>query len=1344
MSKDPKLPKFSGLESDIPIDKWLRMFDFIVLKAADDVERIGKFMSYLDGTALEYYADRILPDISSISYIEAKTRLTTRFSFDLIAPILTATDRKHLREESVRVYFDQKLPLLEKTGMSLPNQIASLTSGLSEEYQRVLLAAMVTTTQQWLLVATNCEANLQLLSHSSLKTAKPSTSWNSHQTSQSKAQSTPTKSHNVAHCQIRHCDACLDHYRSKPSQSSRLSSTPSSSNTPSPSTEAPTNCRYCQALGISAKHWHKFCPNRKKNPTKPATPAANNLSALCLYDCITEFVRINVNADGHPLKAVVDTGSTLNMMSLDVAQELELVIDANGQTTFHMAVGSCTTVGTVQTQITFSEVSQPQTIQVVRDFQYVLLLGRPFTKAFPLNIDTKTNTATLIPESPIVLSTVNAPTGTAPTPKPRMSLRRDRAVTPGGDRSSTEPRPKSSSKQLLKSGQEELNQILDEYKDVFAFGNQIGQYNLEPFRILLKHDRPIAQPPRRQSAANEAEIDSQIADLLANGYIRESKSPYSAPITLATKQDGSKRLCIDYRRMNQETVDDKEPIPHIKDCIDNFANSSVFSQLDIKWCYWHFPVHTEDIPKTAFSTTKGHYEWLRMPFGLKNAPSHCIRQMRRILKGITGCSSYFDDIAAHGKHFSEHNKSLRLILDRLRQHNIKLSKAKCRFGVTEIQFLGHLVSNGTVRPQAAKVEAIHNYPRPLNLKDVQRFNGLASYLRQYIRDFAKIAAPITSLLKESKPFEWGEDQERAFNAIKDALISEPVLAIFDPECTETLHLHTDASDVGVGAILFQKGHPIGYFSKKFSDVQTRYANTDHEMLAVVLAVEHFQIYLEGTKFILYTDHMALKWMCNMKNSKKRLYRWAVDLSRFNFDVVHRPGTKMAHVDALSRAFVDIVDNSEELFADINPSHYALTTIGQPKHDGSVCIDQLKQWQTSAGLTSDTKPQRDSAVMSGIHPRNRTFTDNGLVKVSVRGNKKSVIPKANVEQLLKICHDNLNHPGIKTSLKLIKRYYFWQTMEKDIKAYVRSCHACQLVKPANHTPYGPLLPIPTPARPGELLAMDTIIVGSAARDTKAKNIQVVIDQHSRHVWAKPTPTNSAQAAIGLLEQIFETIPPPKKLLTDNGTNFTSKAFRDFLRRHRVEHIFTTAYHPQANGLNERVNGTIKRGLQLELMDHPRRKWSTLVKPVVDRYNARVHSVTRFSPIQLQFGKDLPESYTSVDAARSEAVVNSDRFKAQIKTQYDARHPTIQLNPGDLVKKRVPSNHPDLDKFTPTYDGPFRVISQESPVNFKIQATSGSLRILDTHVYQLEPYHLRSVPFIAGENVVPNSSVRTINN
>ncbi len=222
-------------------------------------------MSYLDGTALEYYADRIFPDISIISYIEAKIQITTRFSFNLIAPILTATDRKHLREESVRVYFDQKLPLFEKTGVSLPDQTASLTSDLSEEYQRVLLAAMVTTTQQWLLVATNCKANLQLLSHSSLKTAKPSTSWNSRQTSQSKSQSTPTKSHNFAHCQIRHCDACLDHYRSKPSHSSRPSSTPSCSNTPSPSTEAPTNCRYCQALGISAKHWNKFCPNRKKN-----------------------------------------------------------------------------------------------------------------------------------------------------------------------------------------------------------------------------------------------------------------------------------------------------------------------------------------------------------------------------------------------------------------------------------------------------------------------------------------------------------------------------------------------------------------------------------------------------------------------------------------------------------------------------------------------------------------------------------------------------------------------------------------------------------------------------------------------------------------------------------------------------------------------------------------------------------------------------------------------------------------------------------------------------------------------------------------------------------------------
>jgi hypothetical protein len=836
-----------------------------------------------------------------------------------------------------------------------------------------------------------------------------------------------------------------------------------------------------------------------------------------------------------------------------------------------------------------------------------------------------------------------------------------------------------------------MEQILKEFEDVFSEGNEIGRCEIEYFRIFLKHDRPIAFQPRRLSAANRAEVKRQVDELERLGLVRKSKSAYAAPVTLALKKDGTKRLCMDYVGINAITIDDREPMPNIQDVLDSFYDAQVLSKGDIKWCYWQVPVHPDDIHKTAFITQDGHFEWVVMPFGSKNAPALCNRMLRWALRGIERSQHFFDDISINGRNWREHNDTLRQILERLRKYNLKLRRDKCQFGVSEIEFLGHVVSNGNLKPQPAKVKAVSNYPTPRNLKEVQRFNGLSSYLRRYIPNFASMAAPITQLLRKDVPFIWGEKQETSFNAIKEALASQPVLSIFDPnaEC----ELHTDASAVGVAGILFQNNHPIGYYSRRLSDAESRYTTTELECMAVVNSIEYFRIYLEGSKFTVVTDHKALVWLSNFKESKRRLFRWSTELSMYNFNVVHRPGKQLEHVDALSRAPVSL---NTSLFTTIN--------------DIISCQHE-----------------------EDIKPNGRMFLKNGIVSIKVNKFTKSVIPKKLISQLLKEHHEDVGHPGSNRTLMQIRQKYWWPTINKDTRNYVKSCHSCQLVKPVNHSPYGPLIPLPTPDQPLELIAMDTIVMSSSALNTSAKFIQVVIDHHSRFVWAKATKTNTAQAAISTLEPIFKIFGSPKRILTDNGTNFRSRVFTKFLRNHKVKYSYTTTYHPQTNGLNEKVNDTISRGLRLAMIDRPSFKWSTSLAKVIHDYNNTIHTVTGFTPSQLFLGKQLSDSDPSLSEIRRQAVEKSNKFKEKAKAIYDAKHKPLQLYPGDLVKRRISPNHPDNKKLTPEFEGPLRVIKQSSPVNYEVEYLNGNKRIL-THVCQLEPYYQRELFFKVGENVI----------
>ncbi|CAH2103297.1 unnamed protein product [Euphydryas editha] len=770
-----------------------------------------------------------------------------------------------------------------------------------------------------------------------------------------------------------------------------------------------------------------------------------------------------------------------------------------------------------------------------------------------------------------------------------------------------------------KEAKTKLIEVLRRHEHCFAHSlTDLGCTNATEMNIELSSQRPVVYRPYRLSYHEREKVREMIDEMLKAGIIRESTSNYASPIILVRKKDGGIRLCVDYRLLNSLTLKERYPIPIIEDEVARLSGQAWFITLDLMSGYYQVPIAEESKHLTAFVTPDGHYEYNRMPFGLANAPAVFQRMMNHVLGQVrfNKATVYLDDLLIFGKTPFECISRLEEVLKLLENAQLKLNLSKCSFLQTKIDYLGYEISAAGMRPGSAKIQSVVDFPLPQNVHNVRQFLGLVSYFRKFIQSFAQIAYPLTKLLKKNATWEWTTEQEDSFDVLKSKLIERPVLALYDP--TAETELHTDASKVGIGGILLQRPtgsqdsfHSVAYYSRQTTPEERNFHSYELETLAVICALKKFRVYLLGKPFKVVTDCSALRSTFEKRDLIPRIARWWIALQEFDCHIEYRPGTRMGHVDALSRNPTYHTDTTDHVryppVLVISDEDWLLTLqLGDP--DLCRIRDIVSSKLDSKGLAYI----RDNYVLKN----NKLFRCLGGDKENVRW----VVPKGARWQLCKMNHDDIGHVGYEKTLERMKKSYWFAKMKRFTKKYVSACIDCAYAKKAANGREGLLHPIEKVAIPFHTLHVDHLgpFVKSKRGFTHTLN---VVDSFTKFLFIKPVRSTSTQNVIKALQEIFDIFRAPDRLVSDRGSCFTSHAFRRFCLERGIKHVLNAVASPRANGQVERYNRTILDCLTAQNLRDNEKEWDNKIGKIQWGLNNTIQKTTGKTPAEIMFGTSM---------------------------------------------------------------------------------------------------------------------------
>jgi transposase InsO family protein len=900
--------------------------------------------------------------------------------------------------------------------------------------------------------------------------------------------------------------------------------------------------------------------------------------------------------------------------------------------------------------------------------------------------------------------------------------------------------------------------VIEEYLDLFCNESTgVLPTTTKGYHEIRTGDAlPIKKTPYRVPFALREEMRRQLDEMLAKGVITPCASPWAAPVILVPKKspDGipKYRFCTDFRGLNSVTTVPVYPIPDVKANLSLMAGSRYFTLLDIENAYWNIPIREEDKDKTGFVTPFGSFRYEKMAFGLSGAPSTFQRVMDAMLVGLRDVEVlvYLDDLLLFSETIEDHVRKMRLVFERVREANFKLSVAKCTFAVPEVVYLGHVVNEEGVAPDPSKVKAIREFPRPKKVRDIRAFLGLSGYYRAFIRNYAAMSRPLTQLTKKDEKFIWTDFQQRAFDNLKAALTSESVLA--HPRFDQPFILSTDASDYAISAILSQlqngKERPISFASRMLNTAERNYSTTQKELLAVVFGTQIHRCFLYGRKFKIVTDHAALKWLITVKNHHcARLTRWVLKLSEYDFEIEHKAGKKHVNADCLSRHIASLSTEAGSRKSEDDDSGDAITrkTVFAEQQKDPYCKEIMEKIRADPGSTF-------------------FVSDDGLL---YRGKNleggRLVVPSTLIQPIIEMHHDKVfaGHPGSKRTRDLIKLNYFWPNMDREVETYVRQCESCAKFK-GGRQPTAPLGRLPETTSPFEMTSID--ICGPYPETKKGNRyLLTFIDHFSRYPEAIPIPRQDAPTvARALVTEIFSRLGCPQTLTSDKGSNFMSELFQEMCKLLKVKRINSTAFNPQMQGKVEKFHLGLNQTM-CHYVNKYGNDWDDFVNYALMAHRAIPHSTTRYSPFYLLYGRQmrLPmeddltaakllsrESRDNRNVIQEHVDTLADRLeeayrvvrennkvgRERQKKQYDRGTRLVIFQPGEMVylrqMNRVKRGCP---KFRLRWRGPYEVIRRLSDLNYLVRVSRK--KELVVNVNKMKKCCVKTAPLPNGTRNIP---------
>lgn len=810
--------------------------------------------------------------------------------------------------------------------------------------------------------------------------------------------------------------------------------------------------------------------------------------------------------------------------------------------------------------------------------------------------------------------------------------------------------------------------------------------------LNLTDELPIAQRPRRLAYIEQQFVEDQIQEWLRDGIIRESNSNFASPIVLAKKKCGKFRLCIDYRKINKKIIRDHYPLPLIEEVLDKIEQAQVFTSLDLKNGFFHVDVDEASKKYTSFVTHNGQFEFNKVPFGLSVSPQIFQRYICAVFRELIKDGTllvYMDDVIIPAQSEEEGLIKLKRVLKVATEYGLEFNFAKCQFLKRKIEFLGYIIENGTIRPSETKTLAVQKFPEPTNVKQLQSFLGLTGYFRKYIEGYAKIARPLSDLLKAENKFNFGPLQKEAFHTLKERLANQPVLHIF--KRGSKLELHTDASSHGFGAVLLQQAedgtlHPIHYMSRKTTPTQSKYSSYELEALAVVEALKKFRNYLLGNKIKIVTDCSAFQKTLEKRDLAPKVARWALFLQEFDYEIIHRSGKQMQHVDSLSRNSVMLVTRSyDELTAKIKLAQ-----------QGDEHIQALKK-------------------LIEKNESKEYFIKHDIVYKYENDRELLMIPNSMQTELIRSIHIQGHYAVAKTE-SIIKENYYIPQLRKNIETVIANCIECILCNRKRGKGEGLLNPIPKQDIPLHTYHVDHI--GPLPSTNKNYNhILTVVDGFTKFVWLYPVKSTSTKEVIDKLKLQNITFGNPVRIISDKGTAFTSNDFQTYCQDENIEHITITTGIPRGNGQVERIHESLIPILSKLSIDDST-KWYKYVAAVQRTINSTISRSTKYSPFELLTGvklrhatdirikEILDEEYVNTIMTEREQIRNLAKeniFKVQEenrKTYNKQRKKANTYKLGDLVAIQKTQFGTGL-KLRPKFLGPYQVTKVKRNDRYDVQ-------------------------------------------